>query len=348
MSTKRVIIIAVALLAIAAVAWKITAGDKAAKQRKIPVPRVVVEPARRQTIGSALQFTGDVEPTRQAAVFAKVTGTLETMRADIGDRVAAGQVLARIDTTELAQQAQQAAATFQNAKANFSRVKELSEQNLVSKQDFDNADAAMKIARAAFENARTRLGYASITAPFAGVVTKRFLDPGAVVTAANATLYTLMDLNVVKVVVNVLEKDVPLLRKGIHATITVDAYPGKTFEGVVVRLAEALDLGTRTMQAEIDVPNRDHALKGGMFATVNVSIGGEHTGITVPSAAVMRDASGRYVYIVEAGKTRRVPVTLGVEIDNRTEILTGLVEAQPVVVAGQTMLRDGAPAQTAK
>jgi RND family efflux transporter MFP subunit len=345
---KRLLLAAIVLVAVVAVVLKIAASRDGAEQKRPALPRVAVEAARRENVVRALRFNGDVLPAQQAAVFAKVTGTLERSYADIGDRVRAGQVLARIDSTELAQTARQAAATWMNANANYTRSKGLADQNLVSKQDLDNADAAVKIAHAAHENARTRLGYAAVTAPFAGVVTKRFLDPGAVVTAANATLFTLMDLDVVKVVVNVLEKDVPLVRKGMAASVKVDAFPGRTFTGKVTRLSEAIDLGTRTMAVQIDVPNRDHALKGGMFATVDAVVEVHPDAITVPSAALLKDGTGAYVYIAEGAVAKRVAVRPGIERDLRTEILSGLAEGQRVVTSGQSMLRDGAPIQQPK
>src|SRR5689334_5573738 len=190
-------------------AWKIRSAAAAADPRKLNIPIVKVEAPSRQNVRVDLRFTGDVVPIQQANIYAKVGGALERVQADMGAVVRRDQLLALIDTTELAQQAAQASATWENARINYERTKELAEQNLVAKQDLDNADAAMKVARANDAGARTRLGYARITAPFAGIVTKRFLDAGATVTANTTTLFTLMDLDAMKIIVNVLERDIP-------------------------------------------------------------------------------------------------------------------------------------------
>ena len=345
---KRLLVAAVLIVVLAVVAFKILGTKTDTGQKLKGPPRVTVVAARRESMVHALRFNGDVLPAQQAGVFAKVNGTLERCYADIGDRVAAGQVLARIDSTELAQQARQAAATWVNAGTAYARSKELADQNLVSKQDLDNAEAALKVARAVYDNARTRLGYASVAAPFAGYITKRFLDPGAVVTATNATLFLLADLEVVKVMVSVLEKDVPLVSKGMTATMTVDAYPGKIFRGNVARLSQAIDLGTRTMMVEIDVPNREHFLKGGMFATVDAIVAVHDTVITLPAEAVLKDGNSAYVYVADGSVARRVVVSTGIERDNRVEILSGVGDGQRVITSGQAMLRDGAPIQAPK
>ena len=149
----------------------------------------------------------------QAGIFSKVSGNLESIYTDMGSNVFSGQLLATIDSTELYQQFQQTNATYQNARMTFDRVQQLIDKNLASKQDLDNADAAMKVAKANYEAAATRLSYARIIAPFSGIITKRFLDPGALVAANNATLFTLMNLDRIKIIVNVPEKDVQFIYK---------------------------------------------------------------------------------------------------------------------------------------
>ena len=137
-----------------------TGADTAA--RRTATPLVKLEQPVRQTVTYALRFTGDVAPIQQAGIYAKVTGTLERVYVDMGTEVPRGQLLALIDTTELSQQHQQASATYQNAQLNFRRTRELSEQNLVARQELDNAEAALKVAAASYEAARTRLSFAFI------------------------------------------------------------------------------------------------------------------------------------------------------------------------------------------
>ncbi len=317
-------------------------GNATPDGRRTVAAIVQVEPPRRDTVIDRRQYTGDVVAIQQAAIFSKVSGNLERVYVDMGTRVARNQMLALIDTTELSQQFQQASATYVNALATARRSEELFGQNLVAKQDRDNADAAMKVARAAFEQAQTHLAYARITAPFAGYVTKRFLDPGALVNPNSTTLFTLMDLDAMKVIINVLEQDIPKVARGKKALVTVDAYPGRTFTGTVTRYAEAVDLSTRTMAVEIDIPNPSQDLKPGMFANVTLMLDQHPNALTVPTQAVLKDDSGYFLFVNRDNYARRIAIVPGIEQASRTEVLKGLEGGESVIVVGQAFLRDGA------
>ena len=211
---KHYIITVLGLLVIGFIALRIISGGTPAESRRQNIPLVKLEQPRQEAVATRLQFTGDVVAIQQAGIFSKVTGNLEKNFVEMGTEVRRDQILALIDTTELYQQFQQASATYQNARSTHKRTKELFEQNLVARQDLDNAEATMKVSAATFDAARTRLGYARITAPFAGFVTRRYLDAGALVTPNNSTLFTLMDLNTMKIIINVLERDITLVTKG--------------------------------------------------------------------------------------------------------------------------------------
>ena len=308
-------------------------------RRSIPFVKTI-KPAR-ETITRTLTFNGDVLAYRQANIFSKVNGTLEAVYVDIGDYVKQGKLLAIIDSTELAQQVLLTSATYENALVNYERAKKLVEQNLIATQDFDNASAAMTVAKANFENAKTKLSYARITAPFTGIITRRFLDPGAVITVNNLTLFTLMDLDRVKVIVSVPERDVPSVQGVKTASVTVDALPGSTFRGVVSRVSQALDMATRTMPVEVDVENSEHVIKPGMFATVTLFIDEHKNALLLPLQSVLTDEGGRFVFAVESSKVKKVYVRTGWEITNRLETLSGLTGGEEVVESGQQQLRDG-------
>jgi RND family efflux transporter MFP subunit len=343
-SPRKYLIGAIALvLMIAVVVLRTLYSGSSTDQRRQNVPLIRIEKPGRDTVTNMLDFTGDVIAIQQANIFSKVSGTLERVFVDMGKSVQSGDLLAIIDTTELHQTCQQTAATFQNARATYSRARELFGQNLISRQDLDNADAAMKVADAAFETAATRLSFARITAPFSGIITRRYLDPGAVVTANNGTLFTIMDLDVMKIIINVLEKDIPSITTGKSARVRVDAFPDRVFNGKVTRYSQAVDPATRTMAAEIDIPNQDHALKPGMFAKVTLIIGIHPDAITVPTQAILKNNQGYVVYTVHGDTARSLPVTLGVEQNARTEILAGLSSDQSIITTGQQFVRDGGP-----
>ena len=342
MTTKvRLAVIAVGFLVLAVVAWKVAVKSATPDARRQALPLVEVEQPKQETVVYSLRFNGDVLPIQQANIFSKVSGNIERIKVDMGDHVAQNQVLALIDTTELAQQVQQTAATYQNTKLSYQRSKELSERNLVAKQDLDNAEATLKVAKANYDLAKTRRDYARITAPFPGYVTRRYLDAGAAITANNATLFTLMDLDAVKIVVSVLEKDIPVLRLDTKALVTVDAYPGKQFQGTVRRFSEAVDLSTRTMPVQVDIPNPEHLLKPGMFATVTIIVEEHAHAITVPTTALLKDEKGAYLFSVSEDTAHRKDVLLGIEQNGRTEILSGLTSTETIITTGQQFVRDG-------
>ena len=344
LTRKRLLAIGIPLLLLVAIGlYRILSANPASDMRRLNLPLVKLEPPARETVTIMRQFTGDVVAIQQAGIFSKVSGNLDRVYVDIGTHVRAGQVLALIDTTELWQQYQGTAATYQNARITYQRSIDLAGQNLISRQDLDNSEAAFKIAAAAMETAATKLGYARITATFSGVITRRFLDRGALVNPNNSTLFTLMDIDAVKVIINILEKDIPLIAEGKQATITVDAFPGRTFPGSVTRFSRAVDPATRTMAVEIDIPNRDHLLSPGMFANVLLVVETHPDGVTVPTSAILKDDRGSYVFTVERDTARAVRIVAGVEQGSRTEVLSGLTPPTRIITTGQQFARDGGP-----
>jgi RND family efflux transporter MFP subunit len=338
---KTVIIAFLGLLFVGFVLFRISQRESSEEASRRPAPLVAIVKPTRQNLVRTLTYNGDVLPFQQAFIYTKVTGTLERVFVDMGDLVKQGKLLATIDSTELVQQVLQTSATYENALINYNRTKDLAAQNLLAKQDLDNAQAAMTVAKANYDNAVTKLSYARITAPFSGIITKRNLDPGAVVTSNNSTLFTLMDLEHVKVVTSIPEKDVPTLERVNSAEVTVDALPGRVFRGVVSRLSQAVDLNTRTMPIEIDIENASHELKPGMFATVTLSAEEHKNAVVLPIQAVLTDDQGQFVFVVEGGKVKKEYVKPGWEINNQYEITGGLTGSEDVAVSGQQQLRDG-------
>lgn len=348
---RTYIIVSVIVLAlIVFIVARFSSIGNSADARRSNIPIVKTEKVVRENVEYNLQFNGDVIAIQQANIFSKVSGNLDRVFVDMGARVRRNQLLAVIDSTELYQQVQQTAATYANARIIYQRNEELLKQNLIAKQDRDNAEAAMKVALANYDNAKTKLSYARITAPFSGFITKRFLDPGALVNSNNSTLFTLMDLDSVKVIVNVLEKDIPRISIGKKAIVTVDAFPGRTYDGTITRLSEAVDLSTRTMAVEIDIPNNDLSLKPGMFATVTLIVTQHPNAVTVPTYALMKDNAGQFVFALssqgspsDSNTAKKIRVETGIEVGTRTEITSGLTGDETIITTGQQFLHDGSP-----
>jgi len=342
-NVKYALIGAVAFLVIVFILYRVFTA-KPAPPKKPPIPPVVVAQPVRMDITYKLEYNGDVLPILQSNVFSRVSGLLDALYTDMGKTVRAGQLIALVDTSAAYQAEMQSAATYYNAKATEARTRDLAAKNLTSRQDLDNAVAALRSAEAAYEANRVMLDYAKIRAPFHGFVTKRWLDPGSVVTSnpivgnSNSTIFTLMDIDTVKIDVNVLDRDVAKIPHVQRATATVDVIPGREFRAFVSRSAQAITTTTRTMPVEILIPNKDEVIKPGEFARVTLVLGENPEAITVPTAAVLRDAKGTYVYIVEDMLAKRRDVTTGVTQNDRLEILSGLDGTEQVIVTGQTFV----------
>ncbi len=341
-------------------------ADTAAKVFR-PMPVVQVSTAQQGSIERTLSFTGDIDAIQEASIFPRVNGNIEDEYVNIGSFVTKGQVLALIDTTVYSENARQvrgvylqAEATMENDKLTYERDKSLLSQNLIAKQDLDNAEAAYKVAlaqeqaaSATLKNAEIQLGYCRVDAPFTGYVTRRFFDPGTYVTAStnssSSTLFYLADINKVKIFVNVLEEDIPILPKVEDAQISVDAYPNTVFHGKITRISQQLDLSTRTMPVEVDIDNPNGLLKPGMFANVTLIYDKAANTMILPTQVVMSDDSGSYVYTLGSGDiVHKNYVKIGVTHDNQDQILAGLSDNDPVVFMGYDVVHDGMRVRVAK
>jgi membrane fusion protein (multidrug efflux system) len=158
-------------------------------------------------------------------------------------------------------------------------------------------------------------------------------------------ILSLHDIDTVRVLVEVVEKDIPLVKIGQKAELRAEAYPDRIFEGTVSRIVQALNRATRTMTVEIDLTNRDRLLKGGMFARVEVMVGTHRQAVQVPIDAVSRLEDVQYVYVVRDGKAQRVNVEIGAHDENRVEITKGLTGDEQVIVSGKDLVHDGTPVQ---
>jgi membrane fusion protein (multidrug efflux system) len=157
-----------------------------------------------------------------------------------------------------------------------------------------------------------------------------------------------MDLDQMKIIINVLEQDIPRVTMGLEASVSVDAFPGKKFTGKVSKFAQAVDLGTRTMAVEVDLANPGHLLAPGMFAAVSLNVGEKTDALTLPTQSLMKDDQGLYVYLAIQDTARRARVTAGTEQNSRTEILSGLAGTEDVITTGQQFVRNNGPVTVQK
>ncbi len=198
--------------------------------------------------------------------------------------------------------------------------------------------------RAALHNARLAVANATISAPFDGIVVSRSLDPGAYVTPGTSTpILTIADLDQTDVTVNVTEVQIAAIQRGAAVQVTVDAYPDRTFQGKVSRIAGGADQATRTVQVEIDIANPGHLLRPGMYATAQLSAGADKDVLVVPLGALVTVGDQHFVWVVKVDKVSRRPVTVGRATGEVVEVTNGINESDQIIARGADLVREGQP-----
>lgn len=364
----------------ALVVFRLSSGAKT-DQRKARLVTVGTVTPVKEDLDIRLTYTADIIPNQVVNIFSRVDGYIAKIHVDKGDFVHANQLLVEIDHTDYVHAVNQAKANLaaakakvtqqdaavRNAKLTLHRMQALIKEQFISQQDLDTAQvnydgaiaaleslqAQVKQMEVALAQAETNLAYSYIRAPFAGYVAERNLDQGAYVTSATASTSTmsrgmlsLHDIDTVRILIEVVEKDIPLIKIGQKAEVRAEAYPDRVFDGTVTRVVQALNRATRTMTVEIDLPNKDRRLKGGMFARVEALVGTHRQAIQIPMDAVSRLEDSQYLYVVREGKAQRVNVEIGLRNGNQVEIIKGLDGNEHVILSGKDLVHDGMPVQT--
>jgi RND family efflux transporter MFP subunit len=294
---------------------------------------------------------------QQAVLYAKVSGYLKTLLVDKGDAVRAGQLIGEIEVPELLADEVQFQAETEVARTNYQRMAEARAKapDLVVPQTVDDLRGAWEVAQAKLQRTRTLLQYARLVAPFSGVVTARFVDPGAFIPAAtsgtpaqSAAVVTLMDFSRLRIQVFVPEPEVPFITNGTPAQVAVEELPGKAFAGSVTRYANALDEATKTMLTEIEMPNPTGALRPGIYASVKLEVERKRHALLVPVQALLVEKAGTSVFTVVDGKAKKIPVQAGFNDGINVEVANGIRDDQPVILIGRQTLNDGQPVNLAE
>jgi RND family efflux transporter MFP subunit len=321
-----------------------------------PVAVPTVTPMRGE-IHRFVTLPGRLQANQQATLYAKVPGYLKSLAVDLGDAVKAGQALGEIEVPELAAELVKYQAEMQVAEVDFRRMSEAQDQapDLVMPQAVDAAQGRLEIARANIERIETLLRYARLIAPFDGVITARFVDPGAFIPSAtsgsaagNAAVVTIMDFETMRVQVPVPELEAALIMPGQPVRFTVDVLKGNEFTAQVSRLSYAIDATSQTMLVEADVPNPDRTLRPGMFVTAKIGVEKHTDALTVPVGALLVEKTTTSVFVNQGGTAKKTLVKTGFNDGTRVEILGGLTGNEGVVLLPKTPLADGAAIMEAK
>jgi membrane fusion protein, multidrug efflux system len=306
-----------------------------------------------------LPVSGTLQPVRQAIVKAKVAGDVRQITVREGETVQAGQMLARIDTTDLDSKLIDRTGALESAKAQLALADKtrtmntrLLNEKFISQNAFDSAESSYSVAQgnvksmeAQVQLARNALKDAVAVAPLTGVVAKRHVQPGEKV-AIEAPLVTVVDLKDLEVQALVPAIDVPELKIGMPVAFAVDGFGERRFTGRVERINPSTEPGTRALLVYVGLPNSDAALKGGMFATGRIGLAASAPTPTLPATAVRTEAGQSFVWVIDNGKLSRRIVTLGRRDDANgiVELKTALPPKLPILAARFDNLKDGAPA----
>lgn len=297
-----------------------------------------------------ITLPGNLRAYQEATLYAKVAGYLKSITVDRGDWVKANAVLAEIEAPEMLADRAKSQAELDVAQLETKRVSEAAKKapDLVMPQTVDAARGKYEIARANLGRIETLLNYARIVAPFDGVVIKRWVDIGAFIPAAtsssaarSAAVVTMMDFSRVRIEVAIPEPEVPLVQKDLPVKITVEELPGRVFDGTITRFAYALDESTKTMPTEIEIPNPDHALRPGMYASCQIILEKKTDALLLPAEALVTEKNKSFVFAYRDGKAARVPVKTGFDDGIAVEIREGLKPNEAVIVAGKQSVADG-------
>ncbi len=352
-----------ASLSLAALVLAIALGacnksDAGATGKARPAPMVVVQKVERRDVPLEVRAPVDLRPLAQADVGSKVLGYIDAILVDRGDRVKKGQLVALVRPSDLPDQLAAARASLAQveasailARTNFERAQKLAPSGVVSQQELQQASAALASAEAAQATSKAqigalavRLGETRIESPIDGVVSQRRLDPGALVgPPGGGAIITVVRIDRLRVFVTVNEREASGIHIGQSSHVELDAIPGKSYTGQVVRIAPSFDPITRTLDAEVQLDNASGELRPGMYGRGAVRLA-MHPQVPVVSVnAVQITENQKYVFVLMGNKVARRPVEIGTDLDDSQffEVTQGLAGGEEVVIAGADGLSDG-------
>ncbi len=297
-----------------------------------------------------ITLPGEVKAYQQATLCAKVGGYIQSVSADIGDEVKEGAVLAEIEAPELLAERDKLKAELVVAQIDFDRTSAAVKKapDLVVAQSLDAAKGRLDVAKANMSKNETLLEYAKVKAPFAGIITKRWVDKGAFVPAATnsgatqqAGLFVLVDVSKIRLQAALPENESALAAKDKPVKFSVESLPGKTFDATVSRHSGALDAATKTLLVEAEVDNAKHELHPGMYATVKVGLETHKAANIIPVEGLVMEKTTAVAFIYKDGKAKRVVLKTGFNDGKNVEVLEGIGADDQILLVGTTAMTDG-------
>lgn len=315
-----------------------------------------VEPARKevvqvmelqpQIVARTIEYPATLEAYEEVHLAPASPGRIEEIHAEVGDRVSQGARLVEMDRTQL----RQAEIQLKNLETDLRRLDTLAKYGSIAQQQYDQLQTQLDVAQSNYEFLSDNV---SLNAPFSGLVSGRYYEPGEMYSGApntpagKAAVLSLVQIDRLKVLVSVSEGYYPSIHRGMETTVKVDVIPGKIFTGRVERIHPTIDPANRTFNVEVLIDNREGLLRPGMFARIKFELDKEEA-VLLPSMAVlkMQGSNNRYLFIEENGTARRVSVTIGQRYDDQIEVFSeDLNPGDRIIITGQARLLDGVPVE---
>lgn len=308
-------------------------------QTEPPSATVRVQTVERKSRLATEDVVGTVRPKLSAAIEAKVSGRIEQMLVVPGQTVTNGQLLVQLDAHEIQSRLDQATAARQQAESDFKRATDLMQQKILSQSEFDSTQSKFRMATAAEAEAKTMLGYTTIVAPFAGVITRKLADVGDLATPGKPLLQ-MENPATLRLEADVPEALVGNVKLGDKLAVRI-AMVTNTIEGAVAEISPAADPNSRTYLVKLDLPGAT-GLRSGQFGRVAVPVG-EMGAIRVPTSAVIQRGQMELVFVVTNGHAQLRLVKTGARVGDEIELVSGLDSGEQIVTDGTTALTDGQP-----
>ena len=329
------------------------------------IPTVAVVHPKPEKPDDEIVLPGTLQAFEESPIYARTSGYLVRWYKDIGSRAKEGELLAKIDTPEVDQELSQARAgraqilaQLQLAKISADRWENLRKSDSVSQQEADQETSGYQQAKANLEAADANVrrleqleSFKNVYAPFSGVLTRRNVDPGALINAgaAGREMFDMARLDTLRVFVNVPQAYVPALKVGMETMITLQEMPGQKFKGKVARTSESIDPASRTLLTEIDVPNSDGKLLPGSFAQIHFAVPSNTNKITIPvNAMLFREEGPRVAVVDQNGAVHLRPITIGRDFGASLEILGGITPDEQVIINPSDSIEEGQKVRVAQ
>lgn len=343
---KNLILSTIALAMLAGCSGNKDKASQTDVEEAIPVKVLKME---KTDIAKTLDYAANLEADKQVFYAPAATGRIENIYVEVGDRIKKGQLLVEMDKTQL----HQAEVQLQNLETEYNRAVQLNKTGSISKQAYDAAVTQYEVAKSNvdFLKENTRM-----EAPFDGIVTGKYFENKELYTGAafggatKPSIIAIEKINPMKAYVNLSEQYYLTVKPGTKIQLKSNIYPDQVFEGTVSIVYPAIDPASRTFTVEIKIPNKDEALRPGMYGTIDFFIGNTET-MVAPAIAVLKlqGSNDRYVFLNKDGKAKRVAVKLGRRFEDQVELISNEIhEGDELVVVGQGRLVDGSPLSISK